>query len=158
MDPYLSDELARMAASAHQDTQDSDKRAARRDAIDRSTANRRRNHGKGSPVYAAIEYINRLTPHEAVRVAATVLAAARMRALDGTGKAERIRLWWECVAAEAEKEGRDRTLLANPATWDFRAMADATARDGGVELLKEALLRGFAKDRITADEVLDGAR
>ena len=147
------DSFAGVAAVVHADTQGSDKRAAARHGRNASTVNRWRNIGKGSPVHACLEYIAQCD--DPMRVAATVLAAARMRELSDRTTPELIALYWDCRRSESEKEARDRALdsLA-PSEWDWTEKADATARDSGVEIKKEAIQRLFAHRRVSPADVM----
>ena len=148
-----ADVLADTAASVHADTQAADKRAARAHGKDRSTLNRWRNIGKGSPVHACLEYIAQCD--DPMRVAATVLAAARMRELSDKSTPELIAMYWTCRRIEAEKEARDREMDSlPPADWVWANKADATARDGAVEIRKEAIQRVFAARRVSPADVI----
>lgn len=155
------DPLATMAAQAHADTSErkpngspSDKKTAARDGVNRSTANRRRRYGAGSPLKPALDWIATLPPAEAMRAAATVLCAARMNALGGKETPELIALYWKCRASEATHEGEDRALDSTPPTsWEWSRMANATARDWSTDLTKEALERIFDARGVEPAEV-----
>lgn len=148
-----ADFFAEIAAVVHTDTQGSDKKSAARHGRNASTVNRWRNWGKGSPVYECIRYVMACIDPE--RVAATILAAARMRALADKTTSELIAMYWECRRSEAEKEARDRALDSlPPSEWDWSEKADATARDGGVEIRKEAIQRIFAARKVAPADVL----
>lgn len=152
MDPYLEDHLAVMAAASNTDSERSDKRAAYAHGKDRSTVNRWRNLGKGSPVHACIQYVQRCA--DPMRVAATILSAARMTRLGGKSTGELIELYWQCRAAESQREHEDRALDSRrPDEWDWSENAAASERDAATDTLKASIERIFAARRVSAEQV-----
>lgn len=159
MDAHTRDHLAAMAAAGMADTLPADKRAARRYGRDRSTVNRWRNHGKGSPLYDAIQYVMGPDEWEAMRAALTVLSAARMRALSSKTDAELVDLYWQCRRREADTEHEDRGLDSRPASeWTWTDHAVASERDAATDTLKASLERMFAHRRMDPATVAGVAR
>lgn len=164
MDPYLNDQLALMAAVAHEDSahrtskgKPSDKATGYAHGKDRSAVNRWRNHGKGSPVYACLQYVLRCA--DPMRVAATVLSAARMRALGHLTTAELIDLYWQVREAESRHEHEDRALDSRCLSgWDWSENAAASERDVATDTLKASIERLFAVRRVSAETVFGGGR
>lgn len=154
--PELSEQVACWSADVHDDTQQRpDKKAAATHQRNRSRVRDWRTIGRGSPCYAALQYLLRLTAKEAMRVAAMFLSAARMVALRNKSTPELIALYWECRANEVEREARDRALESRPlADWDWTEGANATARDVASDLTKEAIQRIFAVRNVPALQVL----
>lgn len=149
-DPRQMDGLAAIAADTHADTQPSDKRAAARYGRDRSTCNRWRTHGVGSPVHGVLAYIEGLDPHEAMRVASQILAAARARALGGKSVDELVAIYRTARTAEIDREAEDRKVELPGHPWLVRSRA--SLRDGSTEVLCGSL--EFLFDRFGVDEAV----
>lgn len=142
---------AAWAAEVHDDTQERpDKKAARRHGRERSVVSRWRTIGKGSPCYAALQYMLRLSAEEAMRVASTMLSAARMVALSNRSTDDLVRLWWELGGTEVRKESADRALSAMPPhSWVWTEHASAAERDASADLTIAAIERLFAHRKVS---------
>lgn len=153
----VDEHIALIAAQVHSDTQERDKRAARRHQRDRSTMNRWRRLGVGSPVKACLDYVLRCTDPE--RVAAAVLSAARLARLKDRTTPELIALYWELRTREVDHEADDNRLDAVPSggsSWHDRA--NASERDGGTDILIGSIERIFAIRDVSDAEVFGAER
>jgi hypothetical protein len=147
-----------MVIATYEDDDRQNNHVARKLEVDPATTSRWRSRGIG-PVRAIVDYLRDLPPRQAMRVAQTVQAAARMVALSTKTTPELIALYWECRVHEADKEARDRAMESRPAAeWDWTEGANATARDGSIEDMKEAIQRVFDIRKVAPADVLCVAR
>lgn len=142
------------AAEVHADTavpgRSGDKKTAAIHGGHPSRFNRWRTIGKGSPCYAALQYVLRLSAEEAMRVASAFLSAARMVALSGRSTDELIGMWWSLSRTEVTKESADRALSAMPPhSWEWAQKATAAERDASCELTIAAIERLFAHRKVS---------
>lgn len=142
MNLKLDDLLARVTAEALRDAEPDDSDAATRHGRDRSTMNRHRNHGRGSPVFDAHKYI--MNARDPMRVAASLLATAKHAAVLKLSDGELRARWWELGEVEKVREGDDN---ANDVSRVFcgRATALCKERDGAVNLERAAVARELVR-------------
>lgn len=143
----VDDMLAEAAAVAHRDAEPNDKASARKYGRNRSTMWRWGHVGKGSPLYAAHQYLMRC--RDPWRAAASLVATAKLAVVRTMADAELIERYWDLRRQEGEREGADHTLQATAHQHrDYAEMAWAKERDGSVDLELSAVLREIARRRL----------